>query len=131
MSTKNPAQSSSTRWHTLTVEQGFERLNSNAGGLSSGEAATRLQQFGPNELQAQRRVSAWAILLEQFKNVLIVILLLATTLSAFLGHGVGAIAITVIVLFAAPSCWTASRGSCSCRRRRSSMTRNSRRAFAS
>src|SRR5262245_21060974 len=100
MSTKNSTDTSSSHWHRLTVEQSFERLHSNPGGLSSNEAAKRLQQFGPNELQAQQRVSAWAILLEQFKNVLIIILLLATTLSAFLGHGVEAIAITVIVLFA-------------------------------
>ena len=39
-------------------------------------------------------------MLEQFKNVLIIILLSATALSAFLGHGAEAIAITVIVLFA-------------------------------
>src|SRR4029434_1833504 len=76
------------------------RLESGPRGLSSDEAAKRLEEFGPNELQAKGRVSPWAILLEQFKNVLIIILLLATALSAFLGHGVEAIAITVIVLFA-------------------------------
>ena len=86
--------------HTLTVAESFARLKSETRGLSSEEAARRLEEFGPNELQAAGRVSAWAILLEQLKNVLIVILLLATALSAFLGHGVEAIAITVIVLFA-------------------------------
>jgi Ca2+-transporting ATPase len=40
------------------------------------------------------------LLAEQFKNVLIVTLLIATVLSAFLGHGVEAVAIAVIVLFA-------------------------------
>src|SRR5688572_15458836 len=87
-------------WHTLTVEATFERLKSTREGLGSEEVARRLSQFGPNELQAAGRVSPWAILLEQFKNVLIIILLVATALSAFLGHGVEAIAITVIVLFA-------------------------------
>jgi Ca2+-transporting ATPase len=62
--------------------------------------ARRQEEFGPNELQARAHVSPWTILLEQFKNVLIIILLLATALSAFLGHGVEAIAITAIVLFA-------------------------------
>ena len=57
-------------------------------------------EFGPNELEVAHRVSPWTILFEQFKNVLIVILLVATALSAFLGHGIEAIAITVIVLFA-------------------------------
>ena len=89
-----------THWHTLTTEETFQRLKSSPHGLTAAEAARRLDEFGPNELQAAGRVSPWAILLEQFKNVLIVILLLATALSAFLGHGVEAIAITVIVLFA-------------------------------
>jgi Ca2+-transporting ATPase len=91
---------SSTRWYASTVEETFKRLESGPAGLSSDEAARRLEKFGPNEIQAQGRVSPWTILLEQFKNVLIIILLLATALSAFLGHGVEAIAITVIVLFA-------------------------------
>jgi P-type Ca2+ transporter type 2C len=94
----NSAQQTSL--HSLTVADSFKRLGSSPDGLSPDEAAKRLQQFGLNELQAQAHVSAWAILLDQFKNVLIIILLLATALSAFLGHGVEAIAITVIVLFA-------------------------------
>ena len=100
MSTKNIDAKSSTRWYTLTVEESLNRLETGPKGLSSDEAERRLEKFGPNELQAQRRISPWSILFEQFKNVLIVILLLATALSAFLGHGVEAIAITVIVLFA-------------------------------
>ena len=99
-SAKNKDVTLSVPWHTLTVEATFERLKSTRDGLTSEEAARRLEQFGPNELQAGGRVSPWAILLEQFKNVLIIILLVATALSAFLGHGVEAIAITVIVLFA-------------------------------
>ncbi|MBM4427205.1 MAG: cation-translocating P-type ATPase, partial [Chloroflexi bacterium] len=55
---------------------------------------------GPNEIQAAKRISAWQILLEQFKNILILILLGATILSLFLGHGVESIVIAVIVLFA-------------------------------
>jgi Ca2+-transporting ATPase len=87
-------------WHVLTFEDTVDRLKSTPRGLTCAEVARRLEEFGPNELQAADRASPWAILLEQFKNVLIVILLLATALSAFLGHGIEAIAITVIVLFA-------------------------------
>ncbi len=87
-------------WHTLSPEEVFSLLKSAPTGLSSEEAARRLAQYGPNELQRRRHVSPWAILLEQFKNVLIVILLIAVGLSAFLGHGVEAMAITVIVIFA-------------------------------
>ncbi|MBP7712948.1 MAG: HAD-IC family P-type ATPase [Gammaproteobacteria bacterium] len=69
-------------------------------GLDSAEAARRLASGGPNELAPPRRVSPWALLLGQFQNVLIVILLVATAISAALGHTTEAVAITVIVLFA-------------------------------
>ena len=98
--TKNVDAQATRQWHTLSVSQTFDTLKSNARGLSVVEAERRLTEYGPNQLQAAARISPWMILLEQFKNVLIIILLFATVLSAFLGHGVEAIAITVIVLFA-------------------------------
>jgi Ca2+-transporting ATPase len=84
----------------LSVDDMLARLRATPGGLTGEEAARRLAEHGPNELEAARRVSPWAILAAQFKNVLIVILLIATVLSAFLGHAVESIAILVIVLFA-------------------------------
>jgi Ca2+-transporting ATPase len=87
-------------WHTLPSNATFSRLQSTPDGLTTAEASRRLAEYGPNELQAARRISPWAILFEQFKSVLIIILLVATALSAFLGHGIEAIAIAVIVLFA-------------------------------
>ncbi len=87
-------------WHTLSSETVFAHLKSTPAGLTGTEAARRLSEHGPNELQAAHHISPWMILFEQFKNVLIVVLLVATALSAFLGHGVEAVAITVIVLFA-------------------------------
>ena len=87
-------------WHTQTTDEAFSQLRSRSNGLSNAEAVSRLQQYGPNELQAVHRISPWEILLEQFKNVLILILLGATTISLFLDHGVESIVIAVIVLFA-------------------------------
>ena len=97
---KASIQEKSPLWHTLPCEVVFSDLNSTPAGLAGSEAVQRLVQYGPNELQASHGVSPWAILLEQFKNILILILLAATVASAFLGHAVEAIAITVIVLFA-------------------------------
>ena len=88
------------QWHTLSVAETIEKLSSSPRGLTAAEAEQRLTKYGPNQLQAAARISPWTILLDQVKNVLIIILLFATALSAFLGHGVEAIAITVIVLFA-------------------------------
>jgi len=87
-------------WHTLTIDEALEQVKSQPMGLSSADAALRLSEYGANEIQAAKRISAWEILLEQFKNVLILILLGATAISLFLGHGVESIVIAVIVLFA-------------------------------
>jgi Ca2+-transporting ATPase len=87
-------------WHTLTAVEACELLGSTPRGLASSEAQRRRAAVGPNELQASEPPSAWALLGAQFRNVLIVILLIATGLSAILGHPVEAVAITVIVAFA-------------------------------
>jgi Ca2+-transporting ATPase len=91
---------SRTTWHSISIPETLTLLQSTAAGLTGAEATRRLAEHGPNELHAGRRISPWALLLEQFKNILILILLLAVGLSALLGHGVEAIAIAVIVLFA-------------------------------
>jgi Ca2+-transporting ATPase len=75
-------------------------LSTQLTGLASGEAAQRLQTYGPNELHAMARVSAWHTFAAQFRNVLILILLAATVVSGILGHTLEAGVITVIVLFA-------------------------------
>ncbi len=85
--------------HARSAAAVCEQLGTTTAGLSGTDAAQRLSRYGPNELEAVRAVSPWKILGSQFQNVLIVILLAATALSAFLGHGVEAAAITVIVLF--------------------------------
>jgi Ca2+-transporting ATPase len=86
--------------HMVGVDAALAAWQSARTGLSSAEAARRLAEHGPNQLQAAVRISPWVLLVAQLNNVLILILLGATGLSALLGHAVEAIAITVIVLFA-------------------------------
>lgn len=88
--------------HLFETAKVLQQLNTDAvSGLANQEAASRLAQFGANELQAFRAVSPWAVFANQFKNVLIVILLVGATLSLFLGHVVEATTIAVIVFLAA------------------------------
>lgn len=94
------AMETPARWHTLPAEAVFHSLNSRPTGLAQSECAGRQAAYGPNELQAPARVSPWAMLAEQFRNLLVLILLAATALSAALGHGVEAVVIAIIVLFA-------------------------------
>ncbi len=89
------------RWHQMDGVEAVRRLGSNADrGLSAKEAAERLSEQGPNELRAAHRVTSWEVLSEQFKNVLIIILLVAVVLSALLGHAIEAAAIAIIAAFA-------------------------------
>lgn len=66
------------------VSEVFDRLASSDAGLAGPEAATRLRTFGPNVLPA-RPVTAFAILLGQLRNPLLVLLLAAAGVSALTG----------------------------------------------
>jgi P-type Ca2+ transporter type 2C len=89
-------------WHSLPLDEVAARLGTRLdSGLSEAEARRRLAASGPNELEAARAVAPWRLLLEQFKNVLILILLVAVALSIVLGHATEAIVIGAIVLLAA------------------------------
>ena len=67
-------------------------------GLSSADAARRLAQYGPNEAAPVRRFSAVVQLLHLFANPLVVILLVASAISAALGQRTDAVIIITIVL---------------------------------
>lgn len=92
----------SPMWHSLDVSSAIKELQVEPGrGLDSQEVATRLAQHGPNELMHEEKASPWALFFNQFKNILVVILIVATVLSAFVGEYVDAIIIGVIILFCA------------------------------
>ena len=89
-------------WHTETVERVAAALGTSLHeGLAPEEAARRLAEHGPNEIESEGGTPAWQLLLAQFRNVLVLILLAAVALSAALGHTTETIVIGVIVLFAA------------------------------
>jgi Ca2+-transporting ATPase len=87
-------------YHTQDGRAVIAALKSRARGLTSAEARERLSEFGPNELAKKRGISPWRLFLEQFKSLLIIILLFAVVLSAVIGEPIDAIIIGVIVLFA-------------------------------
>ncbi len=88
------------KWYNLTVDKTIHELESNANGLSDDEAKLRLEIHGKNELIAEEGVAWWKLLAEQFLSLLIVILILAAVVSAFIGQVIEAIAIIIIVILA-------------------------------
>ena len=73
-------------------------LGATAKGLTSDEAARRLETYGSNSLRPKRRADALTLLLSQFKSPIIVILLIAAAISFFLADRPDAIIILSIVL---------------------------------
>jgi Ca2+-transporting ATPase len=72
--------------------------NSAAIGLSTEEAERRLKAFGPNEISEGKKNSAAKIFAGQFKDIMVIILLIATVISVFLGEIYDAVTIILIVL---------------------------------
>ncbi|GEO04125.1 ATPase [Adhaeribacter aerolatus] len=85
-------------WYTSTIDALLGELNSSAKGLSEEEARLRMQKYGANKLADKKRRSPFKILLQQFTEVMVLILIAAAVLSAFLGKTTEAIAILAIVL---------------------------------
>jgi Ca2+-transporting ATPase len=68
--------------YRLPADEVIARLNSDAtNGLSDSEAARRLQEYGPNQLQANPPVPGWKKFLAQFKDPLVLLLIGATVIS--------------------------------------------------
>jgi len=75
-------------------------LNTSETGLSSGEAENRLQKYGKNELEEEEKTSVVKLFLSQFKSFLILILMAAALISAFLGELIDASVILFTVILA-------------------------------
>jgi Ca2+-transporting ATPase len=86
-------------WYNLKPAEVITSLNSSSDGLRQEEAQIRLAQFGPNELVKKKKISRWLLLLEQFKNFLVLILLIVAVIAAIAGETINAILIFAIVLF--------------------------------
>jgi Ca2+-transporting ATPase len=85
-------------WHQLNRDQLFEFTASRQEGLSAAEANKNLLRFGYNQLEEGKKKTIAAILLSQFKDVMIIILLGAAILSGFIGDLKDTIVILIIVV---------------------------------
>ena len=86
-------------WHVLEAEQVARRLHVDpARGLSAPEAHARLARYGRNVLREQRRRGPLAMLLGQFADFMILVLLAAAVIAGVVGELQDSVAILVIVI---------------------------------
>lgn len=87
-------------WFNLTADEALSKLKTDAvNGLNKEEALKRQEQYGLNELKAKKKKSLIIKFLEQFKDFMIIILIISAIISGVIGvmQGEG-IADTIIIL---------------------------------
>jgi Ca2+-transporting ATPase len=85
-------------WHALKPAEVLHDLKVLDDGLTSEEAARRLQAYGPNQLEQAARPGFLAVLWEQLNSFVVILLIVASLISALLGEWVDASAILAIVV---------------------------------
>ena len=85
-------------YHSIKVSEIYQQLKTSQQGLSSTEVDQRQKKYGKNELIEKKKVSVFKLLLHQFKDVMILILLIAAAISYAVGDTKDVIVILIIVL---------------------------------
>ncbi|MDI6810393.1 MAG: cation-transporting P-type ATPase [archaeon] len=85
-------------WHLMEPNDVFQALLTPEEGLTSAEVKRRREKYGLNEITEEKKISRPKIFFSQFKNALILILLVATAISAAIGNVVDATVIFAAVL---------------------------------
>ena len=88
-----------SEWYQLSTNDVLQKLESDPeNGLTSAEAAKRLEQFGPNELVEKGSKSPWLILWDQMKEPMVIVLIVAAVVSILLREYDDAFIILAIVV---------------------------------
>jgi Mg2+-importing ATPase len=93
-----PDPTQDTLWRTPLPEL-YHKLTAGPDGLTTTEAAARLERHGPNDAATVRKRPTWIRLLSRLTNPLVVILLVASALSAAAGDTASFVIVVCIVCF--------------------------------
>jgi Ca2+-transporting ATPase len=94
----DPVEQPQQEWHALDAKEVLDHLKVQANGLTTQEAQRRLAHYGPNQLREAPRPTFWQTLWEQLNNFVVILLIIASVISALLGDYVEAAAIMAIVV---------------------------------
>jgi len=86
------------QFYRQTTLQVLERLHATPQGLLTTEAMERLQKNGPNELPQGKKITLWQRIIAQFKDLMILILIVAAIVAAFAGELSDTIIILLVVV---------------------------------
>lgn len=86
------------RHHLEQLDNLYGQLGTRPDGLTTQEAAQRLDQFGPNELKAKRKKTPFMMFLDQFKDFMILVLIAAAIVAGIVGELTDTLIIIAIVI---------------------------------
>jgi P-type Ca2+ transporter type 2C len=86
------------QWYQLPRDEVYEKLDTGFCGLSTDEAARRLEEYGPNTVESGEKISKLEILWAQIKNPLVLVLVVAAVISLIAGKMADAIVIAVVIV---------------------------------
>ncbi|MGB0027448.1 MAG: HAD-IC family P-type ATPase [Nitrososphaeraceae archaeon] len=98
---KESTKSTKPDWYAMNRDQVMQYLQTSIKGLTQREANERLTVYGFNEIKAEKGISRAVIFAKQFTDPLIIILLIATAISAIVGELIDSAIIIAIVILAA------------------------------
>jgi len=85
-------------WHCKSIEDTFQTLGSSKQGLSIEEVRNRLLSYGPNKIKEVKKRTVLGMVLDQFKDFMILVLIAAAIVSGIIGEPKDTVAILVIVI---------------------------------
>lgn len=85
-------------FYRKSSDETMEELNTSLNGLSSQEAAKRKERYGANELKEADRPSALQIFIDQFKDLIVIILIVAALISGVTGDLKSTIVIIAVLI---------------------------------
>lgn len=89
----------SVSWHAISGDETLAKLNTELEkGLTNAEAEKRLHEYGPNQLEEGKRTTFLQMVIRQLNNFVVILLIVASIISAFLGEYIDASAIIAIVI---------------------------------
>lgn len=84
-------------WYQCTPEEIFSRLETSRGGLTKRQIQDRGRQYGPNALQESGGKPAWRVFIEQFQDLLVIILIGAAMISMLTGNPESTVVIFAVI----------------------------------
>ena len=87
-----------SQYYTQTPQQVLHAMESREEGLTTQQAQERIEKNGPNALREERKKPVWQVFLEQFKDLLVVILVVAAVISMLSGNAESTIVIFAVLI---------------------------------